>query len=283
MSTHPFITTAPPDLAGWVAMFDFDALPVLETTVHTLAELRLGEDAVDAHLLADAISDDPLMVLKLLAFVARLRRQRARREGSDTETVTAALVMLGIPPFFMAFGEPTAVQALLAHTPGAVDGFLRVLERSRRAARFAMAFAVHRMDSDAAVIHEAALLHDFAEMLLWVRAPSLALALLQRQAAEPSLRSAAAQTELLRIELSDLARALMQAWHLPALLARITDDDAEPITPQMRNVRLAIRLARHSALGFDNPALPDDLDEIAQLLNLNADATRRLVLQIDAD
>ena len=36
-------------------------------------------------------------------------------------------------------------------------------------------FAAHRMDHDAAVLHEAALLHDFAELLLWVRAPALAL------------------------------------------------------------------------------------------------------------
>ncbi|MCK7498814.1 MAG: hypothetical protein MZW92_55820 [Comamonadaceae bacterium] len=59
------------------------------------------EDAVDAHLLAEAIASDPLMTLKLLAHVAHLRRGR---DGSDTETVTAALVMLGIPPFFRAFG-----------------------------------------------------------------------------------------------------------------------------------------------------------------------------------
>lgn len=283
MSVPAFVNAAPPDLAGWVALFDFDSLPVLGATAFALAELRLDEDAVDAHLLAEAIGNDPLLVLKLLAHVARLRRKRVHREGSDTETVTAALVMLGIPPFFTAFGGLSTVQAWLAPVPGALDGFMNVLHRSGRAASFAMAFAVHRMDSDAEVIHEAALLHDFAELLLWLRAPGLALKLQQRQAAEPTLRSAVAQVELLHIELADLAQALMQAWHLPALLVRITDDHAEPVTPQMRNVRLAIRLARHSANGFDNPALPDDLDELAQMLNLNVDAARRLVMQVDAD
>lgn len=283
MSTHPFITAAPTDLTGWVGLFDVDHLPMLCATAQTLSDLRQNEDAVDAHRLADAVCDDPLLVLRLLAHVARLRRQRTRREGSDTETVTAALVMLGIPPFFAAFGDASTVQSLLAGSPCdvAVDGFMQVLQRSRRAARFAMAFAVHRMDSDAEVIHEAALLHDFAELLLWVRAPTLAEALRQRQAADPNLRSAAVQQDLLHIELPVLAQALMRAWHLPCLLARITDDQAHPVTPQMRNVRLAIRVARHSANGFDNPALPDDLDELAQLLNLNVDATRRLVLQVD--
>ncbi len=266
-----------------MALFDIDRLPVLASTAHVLAELRQGEDAVDAHLLAESVTNDPLLVLRLLAHVARMRRARARREGSDTETVTAALVMLGIPPFFTAFSDPPTVQALLEEVEGAIDGFMQVLQRSHRAARFAMAFAVHRMDSDAEVIHEAALLHDFAELLLWVRAPSLALALQERQAADPTLRSAVAQAELLHVELPTLAQALMQAWHLPALLARITDDLAHPVTSQMRNVRLAIRLARHTAQGFDNAAVPDDLFEIAQLLNLGVDAAKRLVLQVDTD
>jgi hypothetical protein len=35
----------------------------------------------------------------------------------------------------------------------------------------------------------------------------------------------------------------------------------------VRNVVLAVRLARHTAHGWDNAAIPDDVDEIAQLLN----------------
>ena len=45
-------------------------------------------------------------------------------------------------------------------------------------------------------IHEAALLHDFAEMLLWVHAPALALQIAQAQAKDPTLRSALAQKDV---------------------------------------------------------------------------------------
>ena len=45
---------------------------------------------------------------------------------------------------------------------------------------FALAFAVHRMDHDAPVIHAAALLHDFAELLLWLHAPVLSLIVVNR-------------------------------------------------------------------------------------------------------
>jgi hypothetical protein len=276
----PLITRAPRDLAGWTALFEHSCLPVLGETLESLRELAVNEDAVDARLLADAVVNDPLMTIKLLAHVAQLRRGR---EGSDTETVTEALVMLGVPPFFRAFQEEAEVEVLLASQPQALDGFHRVLRRSRRAARFAMGFAVHRMDHDAAVIHEAALLHAFAELLLWQRAPALALAIEQRQQADPALRSAAVQRELLNIELYALEHALMLKWRLPALLVQITDEHAQHLTPQMRNVQLAIRVARHTATGWDNAALPDDVHDVAALLNLSEDSALRLLHEIDAD
>ena len=281
LATLPaFIERAPRDVSGWARLFNPALLPVLAGTAATLEEMRPMEDAVDAHLLAQAIVSDPFMTLKLLAHVAYLRRGR---EGSEVETVTEALVMLGIPPFFRAFGPQEVAQERLAELPDALAGFENVLRRSRRAASFALGFAVHRMDQDASVIHEAALLHDFVELLLWLQAPTLALELQSRLAADPTLRSAAAQKALLNIELADLQHALMRAWRLPSLLVGITDGHAQQVTAQVRNVLLPIRLARHSAQGWDNAALPDDLREAAELLQLSSDAVMRLLLEIDAD
>ena len=276
----PLITKAPRDLAGWTALFDHENLPVLGETLESLRELAANEDAVDARLIADAVVNDPLMTIKLLAHVAQLRRGR---EGSDTETVTEALVMLGVPPFFRAFADAAETEMVLAGEPMALQGFRRVLQRCRRAARFAMGFAVHRMDHDAAVIHEATLLHDFAELLLWLRAPGLALEIARLQNADPNLRSAVAQRQVLNIELADLQHALMKAWRLPALLVQISNDHALAANGQMRNVNLAIRVARHSARGWDDPALPDDLREIGELLQLTPEHTLRLVQDIDTD
>ena len=272
-----FIQTPLRDAAAWVAMFDRLDIPVLATTADAIEEWRANEDAVDAHLLAESLDSDPLMTLKLLRHVAVLRRGR---DQSDAETATEALVMLGITPFFRAFGPQPTVEALLACRPEALAGLRQVLRRSHRAARFALGFAVHRGDHDAALIHEAALLHDFAEMLLWTHAPTLALALLRRQQAEPTLRSADAQRTLLHVDLSDLQQSLMKAWRLPALLVQISDDHASH-RAQVRNVQLAIRLARHSAQGWDNAALADDVDEIAALLNLGTQPTLNLLHDLD--
>lgn len=280
MSSPTRIERAPATLAGWAALFDHAALPVLATTAAALEELRTNEDAVDARWLADVVASDPLMTIKVLAHVARLRRGR---EGSETETVTEALVMLGIPPFFRAFAAQDSAESWLADHPEALAGFQRVLQRSRRAARFATSFAVHRMDHDVGVIHEAALLHDFAELLLWLHAPALALEIQARQRADATLRSTAVQRELLHIELDELEHALMLKWRLPALLVQITDEHATKTTPQMRNVQLAIRVARHSADGWDNAALPDDEADIGRLLSIAPETAARLLREIDAE
>jgi HD-like signal output (HDOD) protein len=274
----PYITQALPDEARWLAAFDRLEIPILADTAGEIEELRANEDAVDAHLLSENLAIDPLMTLKLLRHVALRRRGR---QLHDAETTTEALVMLGITPFFRDFGPQPTVEQRLADHPEALAGLRAVLARADRAARFALAFAIHRQDHDAALIHEATLLHDFAEMLLWVHAPQMALAMAAVQQAEPARRSAEIQRQLLHVELAEVQQALMRMWHLPQLLVQISDDRASPLH-QVRNVQLAIRVARHSARDWSDPALPDDIDEIAALLNLGVVPTLNLMHELDA-
>ena len=266
------------DLAAWLAYFRDAPIPVLDATAEAVQELAANEDAVDAHMLAETVSADPLMTLKLLAHIG----SKSRRD-TDVETVVAALVLLGIGPFFRHFGElPTLSQTLDGTLEEAEvhAGLQAVLKRSNRAARFAIGFAAHRMDPDATVIHETALLHGFAELLLWCHAPSLALEISRRQQSDPGLRSAQAQQAVLGITLADLQQALMKAWRLPELLIRL-GDERHAESSQVKNVMLAVRLARHTAQGWDNPALPDDISDIAALLLLGNLPTLKLLHDID--
>jgi len=265
------------NVSGWATLWRQAEIPVLRDTAEQIEELRLREDEVDAHLLAPVVSADPLMCLKLLAHVSS---HRSSRRITDTETATAALVMMGIGPFFRNFGPQSTVEDKLADDPRALDGLKRLLARSQRAARFALGFAVHRMDLDAEVIHEAALLHDFAEMLLWCHAPALALDIEQRQQADPTLRSASVQRQVLGVELVDVQQTLMRGWRLPELLVRISDDHRDKAA-QVRNVMLTIRLARHTKDVWDNAAIPDDVRDISQLLNLNPASTLKLLHDLD--
>jgi hypothetical protein len=97
-----------------------------------------------------------------------------------------------------------------------------------------------------------------------------------------ALRSAAAQQKVLGFELRELQFALAGAWHLPTLLQSLMDP-AQADQPRTRSVALAVALARHSANGWFDAALPDDYAAIQKLLNLPpeeiAQRIQRITLQ----
>jgi HD-like signal output (HDOD) protein len=196
--------------------------------------------------------------------------------------LTEALVLLGIAPLFRSWNEPLTAVPL---TGPAGEGFAGVLRRAHRGARFSLAFANHRGDHDAAVLHEAALLHGIAELLLWLHEPLLAQEIAARQAADPTLRSDTVQAQLLGVTLAEIQHALMLRWSLPPLVVHLADAQVSqgPNALAQRNVALAVRLARHSALGWDNAALPDDYRDIADLLHLSPAHAEHLVRDVDGD
>ena len=271
------LATAPHTLDLWTSSFAEAPIPVLRRTAIRLASLAADEDRADARSIASVVLDDPLMTLKVLAYVAKQRPQR--REG-DAETVTAAALMIGISRFFETFALQPTIRDVLGDRSEALSGLVSVLKRSYRAARFALGIAVQRRDTDAEVIHQAALLHDFAEALLWCHAPELALQMRARQKADPTLRSADLQREVLGCELVDVQHRLMQRWCLPELLTRIMDDRNDE-HPRVRNVVLAVNLARHTHDSWHNPAVPDDLAAIGHLLNQSPESVRRKLREID--
>ncbi len=280
MSDRLRLTTPLSSLDAWVNAFARAEIPVLTETAESVEHMRATEDDVDAHGLGEMIATDPLMTLKVLAHASEQRRSRNSELRADPETVTAALVLMGITPFFRDFGPQPTLESVLAGNDEALLGLSRVMQRAERASRFALGFAAHRADPDAAIIHSAALLHDFAEMLLWVHAPELALKIAALQDADRHLRSTVAQRQVLGIELADLEQALMRRWRLPELLTRITSEK-DGRDPQVRCVQLAVRLARHTARGWDDAGVPDDLHDIAELLNLSEAHTLKLLHEFD--
>ncbi len=267
-------------LEAWANHFRGLDIPVLARSAEQLEALRANEDNVDAHLIGETFANDPLMTLKVLRHAASLGRER---RTTDAETVTAAVVLMGITPFFTTFGPQPSLEDWLADDPAAFEGVDAVLRRSDRASRFALGFASHRGDPDAYVIHTAALLHDFAEVLLWCYAPALASEINRRQQADSSLRSSKAQKDALGIELVDLQQALMRSWHLPQLLSHCIDDKAKVHDAQELCVLYATRLARHTAKGWDNAGIPDDVRDVGELLNMRPEPTLRLLHDLLGD
>jgi HD-like signal output (HDOD) protein len=128
-------------------------------------------------------------------------------------------------------------------------------------------------------IRIAALLHDLAEILMWCFAPQDMLKIHSIQLQDKSLRSRAVQEQVLGFALADLQKALVQKWELPELLLTLMDD-ANAKQQRVRNVQLAVNLARHSANGWDDAALPDDYKDIGALLRTPPD---QIMLMVGAD
>jgi HD-like signal output (HDOD) protein len=263
MLTHPL-----QDLETWVLFFSGADLPVLRHTARKLEEAREQIDRVNGRDVARIVLQDPLMTVKVLAYIQPFSSKRLR---SDITTIASAVMMIGVEPFFEKFKELITVEQMLKSEPPAMLGTLQLIRRVQRAAHYAHEWALWRQDLNVEEVTIAALLHDLAEILLWCFAPALAGQIRDMQKADPTLRSAVAQERVLGIQLIDLQLALCRAWHLPELLANLIDP-AQAEHPRIRNVQLAVDLARHSASGWNNAALPDDFAAIEKLLHLNRDA-----------
>jgi HD-like signal output (HDOD) protein len=264
----------PSPLPVWVRFFAGKDLPVLRHTAEGFGRLAEDLDRVDVRTIADQVLEDPLMTLKVLAWSAKVR---TRRQVTELETIEPVVLMTGVEPFFRHFEGMPTVEHALAGQPRALVGVLRVVSRCYRAAAYARDWALRRRDLDTEVILIAALLHDFAELLMWTFAPAASLDIQARQAADPTLRSADVQRSVFGVSLVDLEYALAMHWHLPELLTSMLND-RHATHPRERNVLFAVNLARHSARGWDNAALHDDFEDIASLLHTTVEHVRELVV-----
>ncbi|MDR3221529.1 MAG: HDOD domain-containing protein [Candidatus Accumulibacter sp.] len=250
---------------AWIEYFSAVDMPILRQTARRLEEIRQSIDHVNGRDIAAIVLQDPLLAIKVLAYIQQFRGKYLH---SDITTIDNAVMMLGVEPFFAHFESLTTIEAMLKSEPQAQLGVLHVIRRVQRASRYAQGWAFERHDMNIEEVGLAALLHDLAEILLWCFAPRLAIEIRRRQQADPALRSATAQTQVLGIRLFDLQSALCDAWHLPELLKMLMDDvNAE--LPRVRNVVLAVNLARHSASDWNNPALPDDFTAIEKLMHVD--------------
>lgn len=252
------------DQSAWTRFLEGVEIPVLRRTTQELAHLRENEDRVTARDIARVLLHDPMFTLRVLRY---LQTHRRAAQTAEITTVEHALMMLGVTPFFSHFADLPIVELTLANQPAALEGLMRVAYRAHHAAMYAHDWASLRLDVRADEIAIAVLLHDLAEMLVWCFAPETSLRIAAMLRSQEGLRSNVAQTSVLGFNLAELQVKLISQWRLAPML-QVLIDDSHASHPGTMNVALAVRLARHSAEGWDNPALPDDYAEIQQLLKL---------------
>ncbi len=248
----------------WVGRLANVDLPVLARSVTELDSLRADGERTSPQRVADAVLHDPFMTAKVLRY---LQQHRGRRRMTDITTIAHALMMLGLSPFYDHFGVQRVIEDELAHDAVALNGMLTVMNRARHAALYARDWARLRRDIDPEEVMVAALLHDLAEMLLWSYAPDCAGAMVGMQQHDRAMRSEAAQKAVLGFHLIDLQLAMVKAWQLPDLLHALMDVH-HVRNPRVLNVEYAVAVARHSAHGWDDAALPHDYEAIGEWLNM---------------
>ena len=91
-----------PDIESWVLLFNSNSLPVLRITKRRIDEMRANMDRVDARELARVILQDPIMTVRVLAYIQPFR---GRALQHDITTIASAVMMAGIEPFFRRFEE----------------------------------------------------------------------------------------------------------------------------------------------------------------------------------
>jgi HD-like signal output (HDOD) protein len=267
MLDHPL-----PDLEAWSLLFSSNGLPVLRVTKRRIEEMRADLERVDTRELARLILQDPIMTVRVLAFTQPMHGRSLRH---DITTIASSVVMAGIEPFFRHFSELFTIEDQLREAgPHALLGVLQIVRRAQRAADYAQDWAKWRNDINMEEVRIAALLHDLAEILVWCSAPRLGLGIQDLQKSHPTMRSADAQKQMLGFSFQEIQLELCRIWNLPELLRTLIDED-NATNPRVRNVTLAVRLARHSSYSWNDPALPDDYSDIGALLNVTPETVRQ--------
>ena len=80
-------------------------------------------------------------------------------------------------------------------------------------------------------------------------------------------------------------KTLCQSFPARCAFARFFRETAPRFTEEplhtVQCVSLGVRIARHTALGWDNAAVPDDVADVAQLLNLSTSAAMSLLRSLE--
>ena len=266
----------PESMADWLAFLRGADIPVLKHTARELERLSSDDAQVDARNIANILTDDPLMTVKLLRYMQTHKHRNQKYELMD---VKEALLMMGLDAFFREVPAMPIAEDMLHDHRDALVQLLRTVLRAQRSAHYAYDWALRLHDLHAEEVYESALLYHVAEMLMWCFNPRQMLEIRKRQETDGRLRSVEAQKQVLGFSGMDLQRQLTIEWQLPKLLLNLMDP-TQANTARVRTVKLAANLARHSAHGWDNDALPDDYREIGALLRMEPDKVISLVTSV---
>ena len=258
----------------WVQQFGRNELPVLARTVEELERLRADADNLTPQRISALVLHDPLMTFKVLRYI---QERRHRSQMVDITTISHALMMIGTDPFLGYFTHQQTLQSWLSQDR------MRLAGRSRSSRGLATQPYMHATGRWRATTSRST---KSPSRRCCTICPSfccgagrLRLArLIEKLKRQSGMRSEAAQ----RGDPGFLDRAATRARPVMAAAqaALRTHGRAACGEPPGLNASLAVAVARHSANGWADAALPDDFEAIGKLLGTSALQARQRVVHV---
>lgn len=267
------MTAMPQDLDSWVKFLSKAEIPVLKSTAREIGRLRENEDDLNPRDVSMVCGRDPMMAFRILRY---MQTHKTKNQVQDLVLVEQAIMMMGMSTFFKNIPPAPLVEDTLKSNLPALMHLLKLINRINRAAHYTFEFGLVLSDLHLQENRVAALLHDLSEVLMWCFAPDKMMEIYKLQQADKSLRSYLAQEQVFGFKFTDLQHKLVDMCQLPSLLKKLMDENCAS-EQRVRTVILAGNVARHSANGWSDAALPDDYKDISKLLRIDIGKTKRII------
>lgn len=212
----------------------------------------------------DIILKDPGLALHTLN---QLRGDSDESTRAEISSMAQATMMLGVDRAKrLTMGHPQLERSLNGY---AKTGYIRTACRAFHAAFQAWDWAHIKNDHAPDEILLAALLHDVAEMALWVAAPEK-MHQFRKLMLKDGLPTDEAQYIAFGESLEHFSREIANRWHLPGLVSdALRPENANQ--PRVRGVMLAVQLARSTERGWYWEKTERVLPQIAEYLDAPLD------------
>jgi HDOD domain len=238
-------------------------LPIFEHSARAFRKVSLeGGNTFEAY--GDIILKDPGLALHTLN---ELRAGSNKPLRTEISSMAQATMMLGVDRAKrLTMGHPQLEHSLSGY---AKQGYIRTACRAFHAAFQAWDWAHIKNDHAPDEVLLATLLHDVAEMALWVAAPEQ-MHQFRQLMLKDGLPTDEAQYVAFGESLEHFSREIAARWHLPGLV----NDALRPENanlPRVRGVMLAVQLARSTERGWYWEKAERVLPQIADYLDASLD------------
>lgn len=249
-------------------------IPILQETHYKLTDL-FEKNAYDQHLdvLSEIVLQDPFLSLKILVSLSYRKKTSL---SLDVDSINKCIMLIGMKEVFnIALNSSVCMMH---------DGLNIAIQRARYAAAMANKISIIRYDILPEEVALSALLADLGELMLWVFKPELTTEIRQAMLDGKYNRNQNAQLAIANFKFKDLSIILAKEWFLPEPIIEIIDY-ANHTQIRAKVAKICVDLARHIYEPKGDLAIPDDINQLHDLINLNkiTDIVRLLDLNSHLD